>query len=86
MLNFKMPKLISIYKVSKGKIWYVCSCGKLASMKLVEYNRHLRCKSCTVANDALKFLPVAEQNSEPLFDKFYNNGLLEHVEAICGTG
>ena len=82
MINFKMPKLISIYKVSKGKIWYVCSCGKLASMKLVEYNKHLRCKSCTVANSALQVEPV---DNAPLFEKFYDNGLLDHVEAISGT-
>ena len=82
MINFKMPKLISIYKVSKGKIWYVCSCGKLASMKLVEYNKHLRCKSCTIADSVLLVEPV---DNTPLFEKFYSNGLRDHVEAISGT-
>ena len=86
MINFKVPKLITIYKVSKGKMWYVCSCGRLASARITDYNKKIRCKHCTALNELLlhrlDFSEISDLERKELFDKFYQNGLLDYAEDV----
>ncbi len=86
MINFKIPKVIHIYKVSKGKIWYICSCGRQATVKVNEYNKHVRCKNCNIANRILinqkGFEDLGGNDLEEMFNRFYSNGLLDYVEDL----
>ncbi len=88
MINFRLPKLIQIYRVASGKIWFVCSCGRLASSKVHAYTNHLRCKHCVASNmlltASLTFVEPSEIEYSELFEKFYLNGLLNFVEASGG--
>ena len=84
MFKFTTPKLIQIYKVQKGKAWFICSCGRLASLDIKNYTKHTRCKRCEEVN---KDLVLTGVNGEiigsdlvEMFDKFYLNGLLDYVE------
>ena len=88
MINFKVPKMIQVYKVSKGNIWYVCSCGRLASVRVHDYSKKVRCKQCTAMNalltSRLKYTELTPLDYLEIFDKFYLNGLLDYVEDHVG--
>lgn len=86
MLKFTTPKLIQVYKVQKGKAWFVCSCGRLASVAIKDYSKHTRCTRCEDVNKTLLAIGLVGTIEGPdlleLFDKFYLNGLLDYVEDV----
>ena len=88
MLNFKVPRLIQIYQVKKGKAHFVCSCGRLASVPIAKYNRSRRCKDCEEKCNNLIIkkpnLLLTDLEYDEMFEKFYSNGLLDMIESFDG--
>ena len=86
MFNFKVPKLVQVYKVSKGKLWFVCTCGRLASVEVGKYHKQLRCKNCNYLNtlliSSMHFRELSPLELDELFAKFYSNGLLHYAEGV----
>jgi len=83
MINYKMPKLVKLYAVKDGNIQYVCSCSRLASIPIKDFNKNSRCLLCTKANDALPDTSIiTESQSKELFIALINNGLYEFINRI----
>jgi len=88
MIDIKSPRLVNLYGVKNGNINYVCSCGRLASAPLREYNRQTRCHVCTEANDRLLRFGkvVSPRQKKELFIALLENGLYTFVNNISNSG
>ena len=88
MIDIKSPRLVTLYGVKDGNINYVCSCGRLASAPLKEYNRQTRCHVCTEANSRLTRFDklVTSKDKKELFIALLNNGLYTFVNNISNSG
>jgi len=84
MIDMKSPRLVSLYGVKDGNINYVCSCGRLASAPIREYNRQTRCHVCTDANDRLirSGNTVTAREAYELFLALLDNGLYSFVNKL----
>lgn len=83
MIDFSKPRMTKIYQVKKGRVFFVCSCGKLSSVTLKEYNRKCRCKDCetynTLLTSRLYHLGLDREDLAELFNIVYENGLSDYL-------
>ena len=84
MIDTKTPRLIQIYQVKKGKAFFVCSCGRLASVPVIKYNKSRRCVDCEFKGQNLLVTTMTSVEYAELFNKVYTNGLLDYMETIHG--
>ena len=82
MINIKKPRVVKMYQVENGHILFVCSCGRLASNKIIEFNKLSRCSKCIEVeenmNENIK-LDHDVYRQEQLFNKIWDSGLSEFI-------
>jgi hypothetical protein len=71
--------LREISLISKGTIFFVCTCGRKGNCKLKDFNMHTRCNSCLNIENS-KVLEVSGIELEELFDIFYKHFTVPYYE------
>jgi len=84
MVNHIFPKTINLVHVKNGELVFVCSCGRVDSTRLKEFNKKTRCQICTKANAKLiaENKVVNKFQIYELFDTMKQNGLYNFVNKI----
>jgi hypothetical protein len=84
MINPKIPRVVSLHSVSNGKLNFVCSCGRIGSSKIKEFNRLTRCSMCELANARLINSGKYIDNTQikELFTVIYKNGLYDFLNNL----
>jgi hypothetical protein len=77
--NLITTPLREISMLSKGTIFFICTCGRKGSCKIRDFNAHTRCASCLSIENS-KVLEISRKEIEELFDIFYKHFTVPYYE------